>query len=235
MGAALWAVGMMLTALEAVLFVSHPAQPWEALLFSAAAVTFLSAGVVAWMRRPSNRMGPLLYLSGIIVVTAGLQNTTFPALVAAGLILGVVPIATVLHGLLAFSVRAARARLGAGAHDVGLISSPWVAEAPRPTSSHDPHRSTPSRSPTILIWPALCATVARWSQLGVLLCSAAVLIVRLRAATPHQRQLLGPLYAYGVPHPADTRAGGRRAARTFRCRTAHRFSAFRSSRSPACR
>ena len=196
MGAALWAVGMMFTALEAVLFVSAPAQPWQALLFSAAAVTFLSAGVLAWIRRPSNRMGPLLYLSGIIVVTAGLQNTTFPALVAAGLILGVVPIATVTHGLLAFP----SGRLGRGLPLVlttlGYLIT-VLAEAPaylfgRPTPidplqiAHDPG--------VVSLW----AAVARWSQLGVLLCSAALLILRLRAATPHQRRLLGPLYGYGV-------------------------------------
>jgi signal transduction histidine kinase len=40
--------------------------------------------------------------------------------------------------------------------------------------------------------------LARWGQLGVLLCSAALLTARVRAATPQQRRLLGPLYGYGV-------------------------------------
>ncbi len=195
-GAALWAVGIMLTAVEAVLFVSAPAQPWQALLFSAAAVTFISAGVLAWIRRPSNRMGPLLYLSGIIVVLAGLQNTSSPGLVAVGLILGVVPIATVLHGLLAFP----SGRLGRGLPLV-LVTLGYLitvlVEAPaylfaQPTPI-DPLQI--AHDPTVA---HVCRAVGRWSELGVLLCGAAVLVVRLRAATPQQRRLLGPLYGYGV-------------------------------------
>lgn len=90
-----------LAAVETVLF-SEFAEPSVVYLFNTAAVVYMSAGVLAWARRPSNRMGALLCLSALIVLAAGLQNTAPPALVAVGLILGVAPITTVFHALLAF-------------------------------------------------------------------------------------------------------------------------------------
>ena len=59
-------VGLALAGVEIALFAFGGVEPlWVFVAFVAVAVGYLGAGVVAWERRPSNRTGALLCLSGI--------------------------------------------------------------------------------------------------------------------------------------------------------------------------
>ena len=79
-----------------------PHPPWVACLFVAGAWIYAGAGVVAWLRRPGSLMGLLMTAGAFVWLAAGLYNTTVPALVALGLIVATLPIALVIHLLLAF-------------------------------------------------------------------------------------------------------------------------------------
>ena len=133
----LWCSAIALAAIEGVLFGAVPGQPLVVALFLVVAAIYVSTGVLAWARRPSNRMGALLCLSAFIVLAAGLQNTTPPVLIAVGLILGVAPIAAVFHTLLAFpSGRVARG-LPLALVILGYVVT-IVLQSPRYLFSHSP-------------------------------------------------------------------------------------------------
>ncbi len=79
-----------------------PDPPFAAALFVIGAWTYAAAGAVAWVRRPSSLMGLLLTAGAFLWLAAGLNNTDVPALVAAGQIVQTLPIALLIHLLLAF-------------------------------------------------------------------------------------------------------------------------------------
>ena len=65
------------------------------------AASYAAAGLLAWWRRPANRLGPLLVAAGGAWLTAGLQNTGVPALVAVGLVTSSLPLTLLIHLVLA--------------------------------------------------------------------------------------------------------------------------------------
>jgi hypothetical protein len=71
-------------------------------LFPAAGVIYAVAGLIAWWRRPSNRIGPIMTTGSLIWFIAGLSNTTVPVLIAAGVMVASAPLAIVVHLLHAF-------------------------------------------------------------------------------------------------------------------------------------
>ncbi len=88
---------------EVVLFAQAPENPFVVVVsFPALAWVYVAAGIVAWLRRPASRIGSLLVVGGLLWLLAGLANTAPPALVAVGLVTATVPVAIVLHVLLAF-------------------------------------------------------------------------------------------------------------------------------------
>ncbi len=95
-------VGVLAT-LVIVLVVAAPHEPtWVLLLFPAVGMIYGAAGLVAWRRRPSNRMGALLIFGAYAWLLASLANVEPPVLVAMGTIVATVPIAVVVHLLHAF-------------------------------------------------------------------------------------------------------------------------------------
>src|SRR3954447_13396476 len=82
--------------IEGALLVALPSAPAYLgilLAFPAAAAVYLASGVVAWARRPSNRVGALMVLGALAWVGAGLANVTIPALTGIGLVVATVPAA----------------------------------------------------------------------------------------------------------------------------------------------
>ena len=79
-----------------------PHPPWVTGLFVVGAWVYVGTGVLAWLRRPGSLMGLLMTAGAFVWLAAGLYNTTVPALVALGLIVATLPIALVIHLLLAF-------------------------------------------------------------------------------------------------------------------------------------
>jgi hypothetical protein len=101
-----------LAALEvALMYSATPAPPWQVLMFPIVAGVYVAAGTIAWVRRPNNRIGPLLTATGFVWIAAGLFNVPINALVAVGFITATVPLAMVVHLLHAFPSGRLRGRL----------------------------------------------------------------------------------------------------------------------------
>ncbi|MDN5933552.1 MAG: hypothetical protein L0I24_21215, partial [Pseudonocardia sp.] len=95
--------GLLLVGVEVVLVLPSETGPaWVLVLFPAVGLIYLAAGVLAWVRRPSNRMGPLLAAGALFWLAAALVNTGQAGLVGVGLVAATVPLAVVVHVLLAF-------------------------------------------------------------------------------------------------------------------------------------
>ena len=190
---------LALTGVEVVLLVDGPAGPlWAILLFPADALLYVGVGLLAWTRRPSNRMGALLVAAGFVWLLAGLPNTGIPALVAVGLIVATVPLAIVVHLLHAFPSgrlrgRASRLTVLAGYFVVLVLQAPVYlfgqgAEGPTTVlqiaDRHD------------------LAHLGDWVQsivgAAVMVVTAVILVDRLRRAEPARRRVMAPLVAYGI-------------------------------------
>ena len=94
---------VLVGAVEMVLVVVEPVAPvWQLVLFLLVAWTYLAAGIVAWSRRPGNRMGAIMVAGCFALLVAGLANTSVPGLVAVGLVGATVILAVLIHLLHAF-------------------------------------------------------------------------------------------------------------------------------------
>jgi signal transduction histidine kinase len=191
----------VLIGLEVVLLLWRSTEPQYLgilLAFPAAAAVYLASGLVAWARRPTNRVGPLMVLGALTWVGAGLANVDVPALIGVGLIVATVPVAVVMHLLLSFP----SGRLHTAAERV-TVSALYVAaiflQAPNYLFGQGPQPACPALA--IDDRPDI-ASAAGWVQDGIAALAAIAAIVLLaqrhRAASPAQRRVLGPLYVYGI-------------------------------------
>ncbi|MDN5767738.1 MAG: histidine kinase [Humibacillus sp.] len=71
---------------------------------------FFAAGLIAWRRRPHNRVGMLLLLTGLAIWLTGLTLSSLPLLQTVGLAASTLPLALTLHLLLAFPTGRVRGR-----------------------------------------------------------------------------------------------------------------------------
>jgi signal transduction histidine kinase len=185
--------------LEAVLLAEGPYEPlWALQLFPAFGLVYIGTGLLAWTRRPSNRMGALIVAGGFAWVLAGLLNTGIPALIAVAMIVATLPLAIAVHLLHAFPSgrlrgRASRLTVLAGYFVALVLQAPVYlvgqgAEGPnRVLQIADRHD---------------LAHVGQWVQsiagAAVMAATAAILFARLRRAEPARRRVLAPLDAYGI-------------------------------------
>lgn len=65
-------------------------------------LVYVGAGLIAWSRRPQNRIGALLTAAGLAWIGWGLRAADVPFLAALGLLCGPLPFAITMHLLLAF-------------------------------------------------------------------------------------------------------------------------------------
>ena len=194
------AAGVLLGCVELALVLSEPSWgPWWAVvLWTVVAWIYLAAGVLAWLRRPSNRMGPLMIAGAFAWLVAGLLGTAIPALTAAGLITATVPFAVIVHLLHGFPSGRLRGRLSVATVVAGYVVC-VILEVPRYLFGKEP--GGPFTVLQITYDPEL-ARAALWLQwatgLSVMVVTAIILARRLRRAPPAQRGILAPLFAYGV-------------------------------------
>lgn len=186
--AALFAAGA-----ELVLMMQPPAAHWAAALFPAGALVYVAAGLIAWTRRPSSRLGFLLVVGGGVLLLSGLVNTGVEALVAVGQLTRILGIAVIIHLLIGFPTgrlhtRAARLVVASG-YVVCLIF-----ELPIRLLSPDGPLSVADRPEVV----STAITVLRVAGALLVLATAALLVGRLRRATPEQRRVLAPLSGYGI-------------------------------------
>lgn len=173
------------------------APPWPVALFPATGWLYAAIGLLAWSRRPSNRLGALMFAAGIAWMMAGIANAPVPVLTAAGLILGTLPLALVVHLLHAFPSGRVRGRVG-GAAVIGAYVVALPLQAPSYLFGVNPDGTA---SPLAVAARPNLATAGEWVQRVagalVMVATAVVLAQRLRESTTAQRRVLAPLFVYG--------------------------------------
>lgn len=157
---------------------------------------YLAAGLIAWRRRPHNRVGALLVWTGMTMWLVALGNTTVPAFQALLPMFSLLIVAAPAHLLLAFPT----GRLGSRpvrALVVGLYVATVVLQVPQ-------YLFDPSTVPGFLSVtdaPALRAAGQHLQTVvldALLVAVAVVVVARLVRARPHQRRSLGAVYGVGV-------------------------------------
>ncbi len=170
---------------------------WTTALSPLSGLVYVAAGLVAWTRRPRNRMGPLLCVGGLLWLASGAVYIDNPLLFGLGLVAQTAPIAFVVHALLAYPSGRLR---GAASWvlTVAIYVAALVLQAPLYLFR------TLGSEPAVL-WlgarPDIVAVVRpRQSVVGlaVLGATAVVLARRVIAADPSQRRVLLPVYASGI-------------------------------------
>lgn len=176
----------------ALVLAGDPAAVVPGLAFPVVAWIYLGAGIAAWARRPGSRVGVLLTTGGSFWLLAGLANTADPVLAGVGLATATIPVAVVLHVLLAFPsgrLRDPRARrlVAAGYVTTTVLQAPvWLWD---PASTW----AVADRPDLLATGRALNAATA----FVVIGATAVLLVRRLRAAPAVDRPVLAPLYLYG--------------------------------------
>jgi signal transduction histidine kinase len=173
-------------------------RPDQVLPVLVTAALYLAAGLVAWSRRPHNRIGLLLLLTGLSIWLTALESAPTPFLAATALVAGTLPLALTLHLILAYPSGRVEGRLARV-----LVGSTYLA-------------STLLQLPAVLVgngpaavWnPASAETIGRWAGwvqtvVGVSSVLAAAALVTFRAfqADPLERHRLGPMVWYRVLLP----------------------------------
>ncbi|WP_104179214.1 sensor histidine kinase [Arthrobacter sp. B0490] len=171
------------------------ADRWVHLLFVGVFWVYAAAGLMAWWRRPSNRMGALILVGGFALFTGSLANTGVPVLTALGTITATAVLAVAFHLLHAFPSgrlrsRASRLTVVAGYLVALVLQAPlylFDPAAPAPLAVAD--------RPDLL---GLGVVVQRSAGLAVAVATTVVLARRLLRADAAHRRVLGPLFAYGI-------------------------------------
>ncbi|NMO93567.1 ATP-binding protein [Actinomycetospora sp. TBRC 11914] len=187
------ALGVAFGVVEIVLF---PPGRWQdvahAVAYTVTAWVYLGAGIAAWSRRPGSRIGPLLTAGGGMWLLCGLASTTVPVLVGLGIVVATIPVAVLLHVLLAFPSghlgdRWSRLLVVGGYVTTTVLQAPvWLWDPASPFLFAD--------RPDLLFAGRLVNSTCAFV---VILGTAAVVVARLRAARTADRPVLAPLYLYG--------------------------------------
>jgi signal transduction histidine kinase len=179
----------------------HSPRGW-ALAIAAAGLSFVLAGLIAWLRRPDNRLGPLLAAAGFALLLRQLRYSDDPVLFTVFFALGELGYALVGHAVLAYPTgrvtdRAERALVKVGyATVIALpLATLLVYDGSRRLIGFDP---APRES---LLLVAGNREAAELLQKGLLVAlygvlSALFIVViarRFVRASPRTRRILAPL------------------------------------------
>ncbi|WP_106815493.1 sensor histidine kinase [Microbacterium timonense] len=157
---------------------------------------YVVAGLIAWKRRPSNGMGFLILVAGVMVFIGAIGNTDVPVLVAISAIGATLALPAMVHLLLAFPSGRLPDRLSrtlvAALYAVSLILQ-------APEYLFDPDGSFPPFAVADLpAAVALFGFLQTATATVIMLCVAVVLWGRLRRADAAHRRVLIPLFSYGI-------------------------------------
>lgn len=179
-----------------LLWGSEAAPYWMLIGMPLVGVAYLVAGTVAWRRRPGNRMGVLITGGGLVYLVVSWANIEVPGLLAIGQVVATLPLAVIVHLLLAFPSGRLRGTpdliIVLGGYAVSLVLQlPLYLFAAQPP--YDPLlvADRPELVAIARLVQSVCGAV-------VMVAAAAVLLRRLRQASPQQRRVLAPLGAYGI-------------------------------------
>src|SRR5689334_6044608 len=122
LSAAALAAGAAFVTVTVLALVAEEASDGKVLLFQWMSAPYIVAGVIAWWRRPSSRLGPLMLAGGIGVSLAALQFSSPQLLATFGAALDILPAALFLHVFLAFPDGKLRSRF-----ERTLVGAAYVA------------------------------------------------------------------------------------------------------------
>lgn len=169
-----------------------PAGP-GLLIFPVAVLIHVLVGLLAWDGRPTSLMGPLIMLSAAAMLLAGLGNATNEVFAAIGAVFATLPLATLIHLLLAFPTgrlrsTAERVVVGAGYVTATLLQLPTSVWGPEPAIGLSPN-------PALAEFGGVAQSVVGASAFAA---TIALLTKRIRRASPSERRVLAPLHVFGV-------------------------------------
>lgn len=185
--------GLLIVVTAAVVAAGSEATVLDVVVMVVAAGVFTVAGVIAWQRRPSNRCGLLMIAAGLSFTLAGLSEADIDSLEVVGDLAQTLPLAVVLHLLMAYP----SGRVSSRAAGVVVIAGYVVAiglQIPRVLvgSVHGPLHvgDAPETGGPFEIAQAV---------LGIALYAVAIIILvaRVRSASPVVRRAFGPVRWFG--------------------------------------
>jgi signal transduction histidine kinase len=176
--------------------------PQRAVAIVAVAWTFVFAGLVAWVRRPANRLGPLMAAAGLALLLRQLRYSHDPLVFTVFFAVGEVGYALAAHSVLAYPSgrtygRAERAlvKVGYAAMLLFPLAILLVYDGTRPLRFMDP---APRESLIVVAGDGDLALLLQkifvvfvWGVLATVF--VGLLLRRLVRATPRARRLLAPL------------------------------------------
>lgn len=179
------------------LTIARPETPFFANLLSVIVVwVYVAAGILAWWRRPDNRMGLLITIGGLALYLGTLDSTNAPLLNAVSLIFGTAVLAVTVHLLHAYPSGRLR-----GSRSKAVVLAGYIVaiglQAPLYLFSDAPEWAGLSvgAHPDLFL-------VSLWVQrIGgalVMVTTAVLLWHRIRRAEPAHRRRVGLLYGYGI-------------------------------------
>lgn len=191
-------------------FVKHDRQGFGAIDIAREmlpAVAFGIAGLVAWYRRPRNRVGPLMVLIGVSILLKGFQGVPIPAVVSLGIWSSVAPgvLPAILLGVLVlvyptgrFSSRIDRWWAAAGAVFFVTVQLGWSLFTP---TTRDSRMCGDC-------WPALILGYDEYVRLNLrnlsmlVFAALAIILIVLAArrwlqASPPARRVMAPIWLAG--------------------------------------
>ncbi len=194
LAAALIAAGAVLVAIVEVAFMlAPPAAPWVALLFPGAALVHVAVGLASWLRRPGSAMGPLLVFGGGVLFVAGLLNVGSESLAIVATVTATVPLAVIVHLLVAFPTGRLRERAAGRVVAAGYAVA-LVLQVPL-------YLFAPAGKLSVADRPELAQAglqVQRAVGACVVLAACWLLVRRIRAADAPRRRVLLPLTVFSV-------------------------------------
>ncbi len=170
---------------------------WVSVLIPSAGVVYVAVGLLAWVRRPRNRMGPLLCAGGLLWFASGAVSVDNPTLFGLGLVAQTLPIGFVVHALLAYPSGRLRS-VASWVLTVGVYVVAVGLQAPQYL-----FRTLGGEPP--VLWVAARPEVVEtfrqtqaFAGLLVLGATGVVLVLRVVAADRTQRRVLAPIYVCGA-------------------------------------
>ena len=165
-------------------------------LFPILGILYVAMGVVAWWRRPSNRVGGVLVLGGLFLMVSGLSNASFPALIAIGLVTATLPFAVIAHLVLVFPTgrtmaRGSRVVIALAYATTLVVQMPLYLFAPGPPGSP---LFVADRPEIVEATEALQTGLAA----AVVIATTVLVVRRYRTSTPAVRRALAPVASYGL-------------------------------------
>jgi len=194
--AELGALALACGGIEFILFPREALASYPSLvLFPIIGLVYVAAGLLAWWRRPINRLGPVMVAAGYLLYASGLQDIENKGLIAIGLIFESVAFAAVLFLLHAFPSGRLDGKLSNWAMiailvQVTVLQMPYYLFAPQGRLDV---LSISDRPDLVNAGLVVQATVG----MIVMVLNVAVLVPRWRQADPDHRRILGPLYVFG--------------------------------------